>query len=373
MNKQNEKLKILHISRSMGQGGAQKVVYQLCMDNGDAKQYVASTGGEYVDELVDAGIAHYIIPDIDKKNPFMIVKTYFILLKIIRNEKIDIIHTHHRMAALYARLIQLTNHHVQHLYTAHNVLRDKKLLMRFALKNAKIVAVGEGVKNNLVGAYNISEKNITTIYNAVKPNKTECSNIQLQGLKNDGYFIVGSIGRLVPGKGFDIFIRAIKEVCSSKNCVMAVIIGDGEAKQALVNLSQSIGIYNRVTFLGFQNNILPIINQLDLVVSASRSEGLPLTPIETFSQGKTIIATNISGNNEIIKDGYNGLLFEKDNVSELARKIVLLLSDVGYREQLEQNAKDTYGRQYGYDKFIQQYMEVYRVLMKKEKSEKTFN
>ena len=70
-------MKILHISRSMGQGGAQKIVYQLCMDNKDCEQIIISAGGYYVPELESSGIKHYVIPDIDKKNPLTIIKCFW--------------------------------------------------------------------------------------------------------------------------------------------------------------------------------------------------------------------------------------------------------------------------------------------------------
>ena len=362
MNKQSEKLKILHISRSMGQGGAQKVVYQLCKDNGNAKQYVASTGGEYVEELVGLGIAHHIIPDIDRKNPFLILKTYFIISKIVRKEKIDLIHTHHRMAAFYARLIQLSNYSVGHLYTAHNVFYGRKRFMRFALKCARIIAVGDGVRKNLIEEYKIEPDKITIIRNTIKNERTHMVNNRLQELKKDGNVLIGNIGRLVAIKGIDIFIQAFAEVIKRIPNAIAVVIGDGEQREELGMMTQKLGLNEHIVFLGFQKNVLDIINQLDLVVLSSRREGLPLTPIEVISQGKTVIASNISGNNEVIKDGFNGLLFEKDNVSELAEKIVLLIENKGYRRQLEQNAKNTYSRSYDYDTFIRRYMEQYHAL-----------
>lgn len=65
--------------------------------------------------------------------------------KVVHTEKIDIIHTHHRMAAFYARIISMLSK-VKHVYTAHSIFYDKRKLMRYALGNCEIVAVGNGVK-----------------------------------------------------------------------------------------------------------------------------------------------------------------------------------------------------------------------------------
>ena len=90
----------------MGQGGAEKVVMQLCCDNNEHEQFVASCGGIHVPELEKHGVKHFLIPDIDKKDPVFMIKTLFTLIRIVKKEHIDIIHTHHRMAAFYGKLIK---------------------------------------------------------------------------------------------------------------------------------------------------------------------------------------------------------------------------------------------------------------------------
>ena len=126
-------MKVLHISRTMGQGGAEKVVYQLCVGNNSYESVVASTGGYYLNDLANNNIKHYIIPDLNSKNPFLMIKTIFLLLKIIKEEKVNIIHSHHRMAAFYSRILCYFVK-ASRVYTAHNVFYDKKVLLRFSLK-----------------------------------------------------------------------------------------------------------------------------------------------------------------------------------------------------------------------------------------------
>lgn len=75
-------MKVLHISRTMGQGGAEKIVYQLCRDNSDQEQIVVSCGGVYADKLEQDGIKQYKIPDLDNKNPFIMLKCLAIQLAL---------------------------------------------------------------------------------------------------------------------------------------------------------------------------------------------------------------------------------------------------------------------------------------------------
>ncbi|MDD6808014.1 MAG: glycosyltransferase family 4 protein [Oscillospiraceae bacterium] len=354
-------MKILHISRTMGQGGAEKVVMQLCRDNKKHEQIVASCGGIHVEELEKSGVNHILIPDIDIKNPKLMLKTFFVLFRAVKKNHIDIIHTHHRMAAFYGRIISFLTG-AKHVYTAHNVFYDKKKLMNFALDRASIVAVGNGVRDNLVNDYSISLDRVTVINNTISPVLTGNKNVELDALRKSGKIVVGTIGRISEQKGIDIFIKAIAKVREVNENVVGVIIGDGEDRNKMQNLARELNLEQGILFLGYQAEVLDLINQLDFVVLSSRWEGLPLTPIEVFSQGKTIIVSNISGNNEVVTDKCNGLLCEKDNVDDFTNKILLLINEKELRTEFEKNAINTYVNDYNYESFIEKYNEVYSLL-----------
>jgi len=267
------------------------------------------------------------------------------------------------MALFYGRIVSVLTG-VKSVYTAHNVFLDKRFLLRFSLKNSSIVAVGDGVKKNLIEYYGISEKRVDTIYNSVKVNKSgEVQSILIEK-KNSGKLLIGNIGRLSRQKGIDIFIRALKCVVKKYPNTVGVIVGDGEDRNELESLVNDLYLTENVVFMGFQNNVLDIIEQLDFVVLSSRWEGLPLTPIETFSQKKTIIASNITGNNELVLEGKNGLTFQMDNVAELASKIEMLIGDKYLLQKLEEGAKYTYDCKYSYDRFIEGYQSVYHQIEK---------
>lgn len=351
-------MKILHVYRSMGQGGAQKIIYQLCKDVKCAQQYVISQGGVYVEQLKDCGVQHYEIPDMERKHPMIMLLCIFRIMRVCIREDIDIIHAHHRMAAFYARIVSGILKK-KYIYTAHNVFYGKKRLLRFALKKGTIIAVGEGVKRNLIEEYGIRQDRIRVVYNAVDiVHREEAVPILLQE-KNKGNCLVGTIGRISEQKGMDVFLYAMAEVMKAYVKVRAVVVGDGEDANTVKALAGQLKIEDKVLFLGYQKNVIDIIGSLDLVVSAARWEGLPLTPIEVFSQRRTMIATDIAGNREIIRDGVNGLLFTKDDSKELADKIKLLLSEEGLKKRLEEQAYITYTFNFSYDKFIKSYEELY--------------
>lgn len=226
-------LKVLHISRTMGQGGAEKIVFQLCSHKFDrVTQMVASTGGHYSD-LLNKGyqVKQFKIPDVDSKNPVIMFKTFFLLIFIVIKYKINVVHTHHRMAAFYARIIKIVFRNLTIIYTAHNVFNDKKQLTNFALRKAKIISVGDSVKKNLCEYFKINGHNVKIIYNSVDVPKTMNKIGCITSLEKNGIVAVGFIGRLTTQKGVDTFIKAIgiANEISSKN-IHGFIVGDGEKR-----------------------------------------------------------------------------------------------------------------------------------------------
>ena len=141
---------ILYFTRTMGLGGTENVILQLCEIMGENvdKIIVCSCGGVNVEKLKEMGITHYTIPDIEKKSIKNVINILITIIKIIKKEKITIIHTHHRMAAFYTMLIcYLFN--VIFINTAHNTFTDKRKLTRLIYNRANLIAVGIKVKENL--------------------------------------------------------------------------------------------------------------------------------------------------------------------------------------------------------------------------------
>ena len=237
---------ILFLTRTMKLGGTENVVLQLCeifkplVNN----VIVCSCGGVNEQKLKEMGIKHYTIPDISEKNPRSIVKTIITIKKIVDKEDITIVHSHHRMAALYAELICDKN--ILKIANAHNTFHDKKTLTRLAYRNTKLIAVGEMVKKNLVEYYELPSDQVTVIYNAIKPFDGKISPIPLlTEYRENGYKIIGNVGRLSEQKGMEYFINAVPGVIEKFPKTKFVIVGDGEDKDKLVNmleLAESIWI-----------------------------------------------------------------------------------------------------------------------------------
>lgn len=354
MKNENQKNNILHISRTMDIGGAERIVYQLSSDLKDEfdSVHVASTGGLWESELATQGIQHHKILDIDSKNPLTVLKLLYSIRQIIKNNEITIVHTHHRMAAFYIRLLKFVCPKLTHVYTAHNVFKDKLPLYRFALKNAKSVAVGEAVNKNLKEDVGITDSKV--IYNGVILKKTDNQVDDIVGY--DGTKL-GCIARLSEQKGLTYLIEAMS-LLTTKD-IRLFIVGDGELRNELDNKVKELHLQDSVTFLGYRKDIVECINSFDFCVLPSVFEGFGLVAIEAFMNSKTLVATDIPGLNEVVTNE-NGILVPVKDPIALAGAIDKLATDVALRNSLALQAKKTYDEKFSYPMFLENYRALYR-------------
>ena len=354
MKNENRKNSILHISRTMDIGGAERIVYQLSSDLKDEfdSVHVASTGGLWESELAAQGIQHHKILDIDSKNPVTVLKLLFSIHQIIKQKGITIVHTHHRMAAFYIRLLKLVHPKLIHVYTAHNVFKDKLPLYGFALKNAKSVAVGEAVNKNLKEDVGITDSRV--IYNGVVLKETDeqiDEIISYDGIK------LGCIARLSEQKGLTYLLDAMS-LLTIKD-IRLFIVGEGELREELENKVKELNLQDSVIFLGYRKDIVECINSFDFCVLPSVFEGFGLVAIEAFMNSKTLVATDIPGLNEVVTNK-NGVLVPAKDPAALASAIDKLATDATLRQELASQAKKDYENRFSYPMFLENYRALYR-------------
>ena len=356
MKNENRKNNILHISRTMDIGGAERIVYQLSSDLKDEFDsfHVASTGGLWESELSAKGIQHHKILDIDSKNPLTVLKLLTSIRQIIKKNEITIVHTHHRMAAFYIRLLKLVHPKLIHVYTAHNVFEDKLPLYGFALKNAKSVAVGEAVNKNLKEDVGITDSRV--IYNGVVLKETDD---HVDEIISYGGIKLGCIARLSEQKGLTYLLDAMS-LLTVKD-IRLFIVGDGELRNELENKVKELHLQNSVTFLGYRKDIVECINSFDFCILPSVFEGFGLVAIEAFMNSKTLVATDIPGLNEVVTNK-NGILVPAKDPAALASAIDKLAMDATLRQELASQAKKDYENKFSYPLFLENYRELYREL-----------
>jgi len=332
------------ITTSLDVGGVEKMILLLAKElkNRSYKIIVASSGGALVNELRRLGIRHYCLPlDQNKKSIFSFIRSLVAIWKIIISEKIDIIHTHHRWATFVscipARILR-----VPLVTTDHSLLAGKKY---FTVWGDRVIAVSNTSKGHLIDYFKVDSNKITVVHNCItfdesNPEKANETLVQAKAMGIGRNFpIILNIGRMVKDKGQEYFILAAKEVLATKPDTQFIIIGDGLEREKLEKLVKDFPMRKKFFFLGEQKDISGFLSIMDFLVVPSLREGFGLVALEAFYFGKPVIASNIGGLSEIVKDQYNGLLVQSASVEDLRQAILLLLGDFSLRLRMGENAK----------------------------------
>lgn len=357
-----EKQNVLFFLRGSQHGGTENIVIELCKIFQPLVNKVvvasAKSGGVFEDKLSDLGIKYYSIPDIEVKTPSTILRVSKTIRQIIKEEHITVIHTHHRMAAFYVRILML-DRYCKFINTSHNTFSNHKMLTRYAYKTAHMIACGNKVKENLESFFGLT--NVTVLHNAVNAfnDSTAEDDLILTKMRNQGNILIGNVGRLSEQKGMKYFVQAVPEVIKSKPNSRFFIVGSGEEEGMLRRLSKELGVEKYIIFSGYRIDVQNFMRQMDFIVLSSLWEGLPLTPIEAFSVAKTIIATAVDGTVEIVKDQENGLLIEPKDTKQMAEKMLWMIEHTDERNLMGKNAYDTFRTEFSIDRLKVAYIDYY--------------
>lgn len=178
-----------------------------------------------------------------------------------------------------------------------------------------------------------------------------------------GAIVIGSVGRLVRQKGYDVLLAAAPAVLANCPDARFVIVGAGVMQESLAAQARALGIDGQVIFTGSRSDVADVLKTFDLFVSPSRYEGLPTVMLEAIAAGIPIVATQVSGNSELIEHGVSGLLVPPEDATTLADAIVAMLSGQAPRAEMARRAGDRARKLYTMDAIAQQYADFYCLLM----------
>jgi glycosyltransferase involved in cell wall biosynthesis len=148
------------------------------------------------------------------------------------------------------------------------------------------------------------------------------------------------IGSLIPRKDISTFLYALTNA-PEPDSIQAVIVGDGPERNTLELLSMELGLASIVTFTGavLPDDVGEYLNNADILVLCSQSEGRPNVVLEAMAAGVVVVATAIQGVTEIITDGHNGLLFKPGDATGLLRHLERLRTETEFHEKLAHEAR----------------------------------
>lgn len=352
-------MRICFISHSAKKGGAERSLLELlrALKKRKVEMYVIlPTYGDLYDELRNLGITISIIPYCwwMSKNTtiwkravrlfFNITMGFWIASKL-KCWKPDIVYTNTIticVGAFAAKILGIP--HVWHVhefgYEDHGLLFDLGENLSLQLIN-KLSAICIANSNATARKYQqyIPPSKLKVIYYAVSlPNDNSSGKIPKDISASIKCAIVGQLQK---GKRQEDAILAIRELVRIGLKPHLFIVGDGdpEYQRYLYELVYKNKLNDYITFTGYVDNPIPFMGAVDVVLMCSKMEAFGRVTVEAMKLGKPVIGTRSGGTEELIKDGFNGLLYTVGDYKELAEKIKYLYEHRDIAEAIGKNAQ----------------------------------
>jgi glycosyltransferase involved in cell wall biosynthesis len=171
--------------------------------------------------------------------------------------------------------------------------------------------------------------------------------------------IVGSVGRLSPEKGFDLLLRALKQIPG----LTAVIAGRGAEREQLERLADELGVANRVVMPGFVPDARTWMAMYDVFAVPSRSEGMPLALIEAMLASRPVVVTAIGGMPDVVVDGETGLVVPPEDPDALAEALRTLFAEDGTRVAMGTGGRARAREEFSFERMVDSYEALYEDLV----------
>jgi glycosyltransferase involved in cell wall biosynthesis len=376
----NRKTNILHVSESSETGGAETVILNIVtgLDCGVFTSSVVLTEhGWLEDRLIETGLAPAILPSHHRFDLDLLRR----LRAEVKKSRADLIHSHLPAANAYSALAGLVTG-VPVVATYHGMVtlagqpgRSERLQLFLVRKLArKVVAVSDSLKVQLAEMASFPPKKLTTIYNGVDWSRfdTDLDRAAVKaplGIGPDEP-VVGMVANLKAAKGYEYFIRAAAIVARTMPHARFLIIGEEEEslkEKLLVEIARA-NLQDKVSFLGYREDLADLLRILDVFVLSSISEGMSIVTVEAMGAGVPVVITRSGGPEELVEDGQTGFLVPIRDPESLAERTLTLLKNRPLAAEMADRARTYARRQFGLKTMIQRYQNTYRECLGKRGS-----
>jgi L-malate glycosyltransferase len=373
-----ERKKVLWLIKELNTGGAEKLL---------------STALPYIDrDTFDYQIAYLfkstrdLIPEFERqsipvsclnmKNVYDL-RVIFKLVHLLRERKIDILHTHLPYVGIVGRLAAKLAGVKAIVSTEHGLMESYHPLTRLgnALTlplNQATIAVSQATARSVLRYKTIRPETVRIIYNAVDIgaiNSIETDpDLIKKSLGIDRHsLVVGNIANIRPVKGQQYLVEAARLVLKQRPEVRFVIVGKEKTREdlhRLEELAKHLGIRDKIIFTGFRQDALQVLRAFDVFVLSSLWEAFAIVILEAMALGKPVVATNIGGMPEAIDEGVNGFLVPPRDPEKIASRILDLLNDDALRHRMGQEGKKKVHDRFSIENMVEKVEQVYLSVMK---------
>ncbi len=382
MNSTGQNISILFVIDGLEFGGGERTFLQL-MRGLPCERYTIHVATSPEDDFfkILTGMGIDVVPlDLRKR---VNVKNIKRLSAIIREKKINIVHSQGGRADFYARMaarmlkpkIKIVNT-VAMPVKAYDVGALRKGIYRFfdwfsERYVDRFIVVSEVLRETLLSRYKIQPYKVIKIYNGIELSEYNQDDsdeffkrIRKEFNMGEDVFLIGGVGRMVWQKGFEYLIECVSEIVRTYPDTKILIVGDGPLRGSLEALSEELRVKDNLIFAGFRSDIKEILSAVDLLVIPSLQEGFPMVTLEAMAMAKPIVATRIDGITEQITDGVDGILVPPKDPSALAKAVIRVLTDKELARTVGLSAREKVEQEFSVEKMVAETEKVYLSLLK---------
>jgi glycosyltransferase involved in cell wall biosynthesis len=366
------KTKVIHVITRFDKGGAAENTF-LTIKGLDSARYEVilirglsheSNMGPSETRAIEAsleeagrnGIRILTFPELVRRiYPIGDLKAFYKLIKIFREERPHIVHTHTSKSGILGRwaahlagipaIVHTPHGHVFWGYFNKWQTKTYIFLERLtATITDRIITLTRQEKKDHLRYHVANENKFTVIHSGVDLKRF--SNVQANGAEikhklgiPERTFVVGTVGRLTAIKGHKYLIEAAQKILLTRPAMTFIFLGDGELMNDLKAQAASSGIYDKVKFLGWREDVAEVISTFDLFVLPSLNEGMGKALVEAMALGKPVVASHVGGISDLIKNEENGLLVPPEDAEALASSILILHTSPTKRKEMGEKGK----------------------------------
>ncbi len=372
-------MRIFYVIDSLKIGGAEMLLLAMVrrylrLDHQIQVAYFSE--GPLHDELTELGVPVHRISRRGLADP----RALFRLLALLRRERPEVVHTHLRKSDLLgqpAAAIAGTRVRVSSIHNEDPWRRNKLLTLIHRVctgRCQKVIAVSREAGEFLVETGTYPAEKIVSIDNGIDLERFDPERVvpadktTLWGLE-PGDPAIGIVGRLEPQKGHHVLLEAAAIVVREMPGARFVIVGDGPLRPELEAQRARLGLEEHVVFAGISRDVPATLAALDVVVSSSLWEGLPLTLLEAMAMAKPLVCTAVGGVRSLLEDGRTGVVVAPGDPEALSRGLLRLLGDPREAARLGARAAATVRESYSEETMHERILDVYRSLQTGEARE----
>lgn len=322
--------------------------------------------GPLWDRLQEKGISVYHMPSMVRSiSPFKDVNGLFEVMRIINEVRPDLISTHSSKAGIIGRLSARICK-VPSIFTAHGwaftegvpdlkrllYIRAERVAARWA---EKIICVSEHDRQ-LAIKYGVGKTNqLLTIHNGV-PLITD-DLLASPGESSPVRLIM--VARFSDQKDHSLLIKAVSELNTKASCVID-LVGDGPLLEECKEQVNSLGIKDRVNFLGARTDVPELLKKSQAYILISKWEGFPRSILEAMRAGLPVLASDVGGTRESVVDGKTGFLVPRGDIEVIKKRLAEIIDNPALRVEMGQSGRRRYLQNFTFDHMVAKTVSIYK-------------